>query len=256
MSGLRELQRRFHAGILGDGEVLSHIAGGAGATPAERLEIYAEGMRLRFLEVLRGDYPGVQALLGEDEFARLARTYARARPSRDPSIRWFGRELAGYLRETAPWCQRPELVEMASFEWAKGELHDAPDGPVAGVADAAAVAPEEWGELRPRPVAAVRRLDLHWNVPAVWQAVNAGGPVLAAERASLARAWLLWRHELAIHWRSLDPAEAWAFDACAAGASFAEVCEGLSERLGETEAPMRAAGALKQWLTDGVLASL
>lgn len=257
MSRLQELQRRFQAGVLGDdAAVLPHIADGGGADPRQRLEIYAEGMRLRFLEALRNDYPGVLALLGEADFDALGRAYALACPSVNPSIRWFGARLAGYLTETPPWRARPELAEMAAFEWRKGELHDAADSAVAAIAAVAAVPPEAWAELRPRPVPAVRRLDLHWNVPAVWRAVDRGEPPPALARVDPARPWLLWRRELAIHWRSLDADEAWALDVCVAGATFGEVCEGLCARVGEEHAALRAASALKQWLSDGVLASV
>jgi hypothetical protein len=257
VSGLRDLQLRFQAGVLGAPEaVLGRIASGAGAGPAARLEIYAEGMRLRFLEALRLDYPGLLGLLGEEAFTDLGREYAREHPSRNPSIRWFGARLPEQLAHAPAWRGRPELAEMAAFEWRKGELHDAADSPVAGIAEAAAVPPEGWAELRPRPAPAVRRLDLHWNIPPVWSALDRGERPPPLARMDTPTPGLLWRSDLTIHWRSLDPHEAWALDACARGATFGEVCEGLGERAGEDDAPMLAAAALKQWLSDGLLASL
>ena len=257
MSALRELQRRFQAAILDDpDEVLGHLSAAAGGPSArERLDVYAEGIQLRYLEVLRSDFPGVRSLCGDEEFATVGRAYARACPSRRPSIRWFGARLAAFL-SSPPWVTRPVLAEMAAFEWAKGELHDAADGPVVAVHDVLGVAPEGWAALRPCPRPAVRRLDLHWNVPAIWSTVDRGDPYPVPACSPSPRAWLLWRTDLQVHWRSLDHPEAWAFDACAGGATFGEVCAGLAERVGEAEAPMRAASALKQWLSDGVIRSV
>jgi hypothetical protein len=257
VSELADLQRRFQAGVLGDAPaVLDLLAGDAAAGAGERLAVYAEGMTLRFLEALDGDYPGVRALTDDAGFERLGREYALAHPSRERSLRWFGAQLAEHLATTTPWSARPELAEMAAFEWRKGELHDAADSEAASVADVAAVPPEEWAVLAPRPVATIRRLDLHFNVPAVWSAVDRGEPMPALSPEPAARPWLLWRRELSIHWRSLDADEAWALDACAEGATFGDLCDGLCERVGEEHAALRAAGVLKQWLTDGVLVSV
>lgn len=257
MSDLAALQRRFQRGVLGtDDAVLDDLAGAApGASRRERLDVYANAVRLRFREVLRGDYPGVHALLGDVDFDALALEYLHERPSRHPSIRWYGAGLAAHLAGPR-WRARPQLAEMARFEWTKGELHDAADSAVVGAAQMAAVPAHAWAALRPRPVPAVRRLDLEWNVPGVWVAAAAGEALPALARAPVAQPWLLWRQDLQIRWRSMDPHEAWAFDACAGGATFGALCAGLAGRVGEDAAPMRAAGALKQWLTDGLIAAV
>jgi hypothetical protein len=257
VSALRDLQRDFAACVLGEGDaVLAHVADTGPVGPDERLRVYADGMRLRFLEVLGENYPGVRALLGDETFEALASAYVQGHPSRSPSIRWFGAGLDRFLGETPPFASNAVLSEMAAFEWAKGILSDAADDPALGVGDIASVAAQEWPSIRPRPVRASRRLDLHWNVPSLWWALERGEPVPRPERNPRPRAWLLWRKGLGIHWRSLEDEEAWAIDACRDGASFGEVCAGLAERLGEGRAPMRAASLLKQWVTDGVIASI
>ncbi len=257
MSALSDLQRSFQAAVLdGDEAVLARIAPGGVADPRQRLLVYSEGMRLRFAEVLRLDYPGVLGLLGDERFDALARAYALACPSRNPSIRWFGARLAGFLDTTAPWNEQPVLAEMAHFEWRKGELHDAADSPTVGVEQMARVPPQAWAALTPRLVPAVRRLDLHWNVPPLWRALDRDQTPPAPARAETPQAWLLWRRDLSIHWRSLDAHEAWAIDACAAGATFGDLCGGLGDRVGVEQAPLRAATALKQWISDGVIAAV
>jgi len=147
-------------------------------------------------------------------------------------------------------------VQTAAFEWARSELVDAADSPVADIAAVAARAPQQWGAMRPRPIAAHRRLDLAADLPRLWQALDAGGSPPAPEWSAPPVPWLLWRKRLAIHWRSIDDDEAWALAACTAGASFAELCEGLHARLGGQAAPLRAAALLRQWLHDELLTSL
>ena len=254
MTTLRELQRSFQSWVLGDASALPATVAGTGAVSAEdRLDIYAQAIRLRFLEVLGQDYPGLHALAGDDQFRRLGLAYVVAHPSHHPSIRWFGGHLSGFLRSTAPWRDHPVLGEMAEFEWAKGELLDAADSPVVGVEDIAAIPPERWAGIRPRLKPAVRRLALEWNVPALWRAVDGGDAPPPPARTEPAVDWLLWRDGLLVRWRSIEPDEAWALWRCDAGDDFGSVCTGLCEWVGEDAAAFRAATFLKQWAADGVL---
>ena len=50
--------------------------------------------------------------------------------------------------------------------------------------------------------------------------------------------------------------EAAALDAARGGATFPEVCEILASLLGAEAAPMRAAGLLRVWVDQGLLAGL
>ena len=254
MTALRELQRSFQSWVLGDASALPATVAGTGAVSArDRLDIYAQAIRLRFLEVLGQDYPGLHTLAGDDEFRRLGLAYVAAHPSHHPSIRWFGGHLPAFLRSTAPWRDHPVLGEMAEFEWTKGELLDAADSPVVGIEDIAAIPPERWAGIRPRLRPAVRRLALEWNVPSQWKAVDGGDAPPPSARTEPAVDWLLWRQDIVVRWRSVGPDEAWALRRCDAGDDFGSICAGLCERVGEDAAAFRAATFLKQWAADGVL---
>jgi GNAT superfamily N-acetyltransferase len=257
MTQLLDLQHRFQAFVLGhESTPPPMVAGGSNASAETRLAIYAEAIRLRFLEVLGEDYPGVHAMLGDDGFRTLADAYGQAHPSRQRSIRWFGRHLPAFLRATAPWCDHPMLSEMALFEWSKGELLDAADSSIVGVDDIAAIPAEQWAGIGPTLVPALRRLALEWNVPALWSAVQSGETPPPPARLESAVVWLLWRQGIHIRWRSIDSHEAWALQACADGEDFDFICDGLCERIGEDAAAFRAATYLKQWASDGLLAAV
>ena len=254
MTALRDLQRSFQAYVLGEADAPPPTVAGTGeASAEERLYVYSEAIRLRFLEVLGQDYPGLQALAGDDEFRTLGLAYAAAHPSHHPSIRWFGRHLPAFLCSAAPWRNHPVLGEMARFEWVKGELLDAADSPVVGIEDIAAIPPERWAAILPRLKPAVRRLALEWNVPSLWNAIDRGEAPPAPTRTGRAVDWLLWREDIVIRWRSIDPDEAWALQRCAGGEDFGSICTGLCARVGEDTAAFRAATYLKQWAADSVL---
>ncbi len=257
MSRLGELQSQFQSFLLGQGAGIERsIVSTETASGDERLAVYADAYRLRLLEVLTEDFPGVKGMLGAEAFEALGRAYIGAHPSTHPSVRWFGRHLARFLREAPAYHGRPALAEMAAFEWAQGEVIDAADSPTVSVDELAALPPASWPEMRIVFQRALRRLDLAWTVPAVWRAIDEGKPPPALERADPPLPWLFWRREMEVHWRSLDDDERFALDAALAGSAFGAICEGLFERRGDADVPLRAAGFLKQWATDSLIAHI
>ena len=92
MNGLRTLQRDFQRYLLHlDRAMIDQVTSTAQASAKERLGIYADAYRLRLIEVLEGDYPGVHTMVGDEQFDKLCRAYIDSYPSDNPNIRWFGR---------------------------------------------------------------------------------------------------------------------------------------------------------------------
>jgi len=256
--GVAEVQEWFQSYVLERRPVIENaVVADAKADAPERLKVYAEAYRSRLLEVLGKDYPALRAMLGEAEFHRLGSAYIDAHPSSTPSVRWFGRHLARYLKQEAP--RRAVLSELAAFEWAQGEVFDAPDATVLSVEDIARIPASAWPGLRLVLHPAQRRLDLVWNVPAIAQAVAAAAKPPRPTAGPARVVWLLWRHVLDIRWRSLEPGEADALDAAHRGATFGEICERIGariERIESGQAALYAASLLKRWVADGLVAAV
>lgn len=251
MSGLAALQGAFQGDLLGaETGVLDRLRSTSKADAAALLQVYRDAYLLRLIEALADDHPALAKLLGEDAFAALTRAYAAAHPSRHPSIRWFGAKLPGFLGQTPPWAERPWLAELAAFERSLRDAFDAADAAPIGLEAMAAVAPEAWPGLRFRFLPSLRRLDLAWSVARTWK------EDAAPERLDAPVAWAFWRPELVTEYRSLDPDEAWAIDAAGSGQTFAELCEGLLRWHAPDQAPARAAGLLRAWLDQRMLAAV
>lgn len=257
MSGLAKLQAHFQSFLLGQGGGIERfIVGSERASVADRLAVYADAYRLRLLEILEEDFPGLRGMLGAEAFGTLGLAYIEAHPSTHPSVRWFGRQLVRFMREAPPYRDQPALAEMAAFEWAQGEVIDAADGPTVSVDQLAALPPASWPEMRIIFQSALRRLDLAWNVPAVWSAIDEEQTPPALERADPPLPWLFWRQGIEVHWRPLEDDEHFALDSARAGSAFGEICEALLERIGDADVPLRAASFLKQWAADGLVARI
>lgn len=249
---LVDLQWRFQSAILAPAASMpGFIAAATGEEAELRFSIYREAYRLRLAEALTADYPALQALLGAEAFADLARAYAESRPSRHYSIRWAGAGLAEFLTD------RPELADLATFEWALSEAFDAADAAPLDTQALRALPAERWPEMRLSFHPSLRCIVLNHNVVALWRAVQEGKPLPGLTPETEAGNWLVWRRGLAVYYRPLGDGEAWALDAVRDDAPFADWCEALSRIPDSAEdAAATAARLLHTWLADGLIVAV
>ena len=263
IGALRAAQEDFQSYLLGQpNDLENRMTGGPRADLASLLGIYRHAYRARLVEALRNDFAGLQGLVGEPDFEGLGAAYLARHPSRSWTTRRFGAALERFLKSTAPYAARPELSEMAAFEWALAEAFDAADAQALKHDAMAAVPPQCWADLRFILGPSARRLDLLSNVPEIWAALQAAkeneSESAAHPRPSLGspRAWLVWRAELDVKYRRLEPQEARAFDLMAEGASFGAICQALCAYIDEAEAAVTAASFLHGWIGLGLIVGL
>ena len=253
---LADLQRSFQHYLLrtSDG-FLGAVRDTRKAKRETLLGVYREAYALRLIEALTVDYPGVLAMAGPADFDLMARAYIAAHPSRHPSVRWFGRHLPDFLASTPPYSNTPAAADMARFEWAMGEAFDSADATRLKAEALMALAPDAWAELRFTPLPSLRRVTLAHAAPTAYQKRNEVQPGdLEVDQYERPVTWAIWRPELISHYRSLEADEAALLDALVAGRTFPEICEAAVPFTGEAEAPARAAGLLRAWVEEGMLA--
>jgi hypothetical protein len=250
MSGLAQIQARFQDHLLGRCEapddLVRHPAGDDSAS--DRLDIYRNAYAARLVGVLRQDFPGVAALAGEG-FDDLARAYLARHPSTAPAVRQLGRHFAEFLDR-----RDPVLAGMARFEWALAAAFDAPDCAPLTFADLAGLPPDAWTDLRLLFVPSLRRLDLDASVPEAWSAVQEGR-ALPSPGCGAAMPWVVWRRDLTPHFRPLAADEATMLDAARNGAGFGVLCQSLCVWHAPEAASARAAGLLRAWLDQALVAA-
>ena len=250
--GLHELQQQFQAYLLQhDERVVRRIEGTPRADNRTRLGIYADAYRLRLLEVLRTDFPALHTLAGDTEFERIGHAYIEAHPSEHYSVRYFGCRLSAFLAGDARFRGTPVFAEMAAFEWALGLSFDAADSDSVSVEAVGAIPGESWPGMRLRLHPSVQFLDLRWNVPGLWNAIQQEQQPVAADYP---QTWVIWRHGLQSFFRSAPVDEAWALDALGEGLCFAMLCAGLCEWIDEEHVAAHAALLIRRWVTDGLIA--
>jgi hypothetical protein len=253
---LADLQRGFQDYVLAsDTGFTNAVRDTSKADRVTLLDVYRSGYALRLIEVLTNDFPGVVAMMGAEAFDQMARAYIAAHPSRHPSVRWFGKGLADFLA-TAPYDRTPAAAEMARFEWALGEAFDSIDVEPLRAEAVMAVPPEAWETISFAPLPSLQRLSFAHDVPPSWQRREEVEPgSLAVGKLEAPVPWVVWRPERVANFRSLEPDEAAMLGAMVEGKPFPALCESLLPYVEEDQAAARAAGLLRSWVEEGLIAS-
>lgn len=95
-------------------------------TSFERLEIYNRQYWWRLMASMAEDFPGLQAILGNQRFESLCKAYLTDRPSRSFTLRNLGRDLHSWLKKNPKWAGSKQSIalEMVRLEWADIEAFD------------------------------------------------------------------------------------------------------------------------------------
>lgn len=252
---LEELQNAFKRNVLtGDESFAQFINSTESISSDLRLAIYGNAYYTRLQEALEGDFEVLKQLLSAEVFEEACLAYIHKHPSHYFSLRWFGRDFAGFLGYQPETGEHHWPAEMAQLEWLFTEAFDAADTKPATEADAAAIPPEAWASLCIGFHPSVRHMPIWWNTLARWRAVKDGQPVPEAQRLTEPGECVLWRQGLVTQYRWMEVDEAVALQAALDGENFSELCGALAEQMQDQEqVPMRAVGFLKAWLADGMI---
>ena len=254
---LQHIQHAFQDHVLrGDAAIAGLVRDSGTLGVPERLAIYTHAYSSRLTEALREGFPALARTVGDEAFARLARSYIEERPSVFASIRWFGHALPEHLDARAVDDHGAMLGDLARWEWTLAAAFDGADEAAVGLEAAATVPAQDWPHLRVRLHGNLQRTATTTNAIEFWRAATAGAgqPALALHTKPIE--WIAWRRDLATSFRSLDAGECLALDAAGRGQAFGELCAGLAVRVGDEAAPLHAVTFLKQWLADGWVAGL
>ncbi|HEY8880777.1 MAG TPA: DNA-binding domain-containing protein [Roseateles sp.] len=253
-------QQQQLAAAIRDGADAAGLLAGDFATG---LEVYRHAYRARLVAALTDNFTVLARALGDDAFEALGHAYLDARPSRHPSIRWFGHELADFMATADDGLvPHPGLIDFARMDWALRGAFDAAEAPLLDPASLAALSPDDWAGLVLHLQPSAQRVVLAYAIEPAWRVLREWDPESGADQPELPEpvphehVLLAWRQGLETRWRSLEPLEATLLEAVATGAPFALLCERAAEQLGDAEAAAPAViGALQRWLADGLLQS-
>lgn len=269
MSDLKTLQAQFQACLIDDDQQIeSSIMSTANFNVQDRLAVYADGYRLRLVDILAKEFPLLKLFCGEEKFDDAAFAYLDQHHSQHYSLYQFGKYFSEFLKSY--YKNEPIITELAAFERALGDVLLAGNAQRIGVQALLDLTPEQWPLIKLLLHPAVQSLDLTLNVPVIWRALNAQQSLNLLDTAvgenkdegyardllstveSSPASYLIWRFHLQPYFRALTPQEMQIFSSIQRGDCFAQTCEDLMGHLAEEEIGGFVASVLQQWLTNGI----
>jgi putative DNA-binding protein len=248
----RDVFRALEHGTPNDPAAARHVRGARPLGPAARLRIYSDQYPMRLHDALYEDHPKLVKLLGERKFHAMAAAYGRAKGSRHYSLGAFGAGLSRWLAGKPRGFARPDLADLAAFEWALTQSFLAEDAGTPVTFEAiAALGPERFPTATVRLAPSVRLLPLRHDVVALAEALEADRP--APKPAPRKSVLLVWRNGMEVFHAPATARDARALARVRAGRPLAEVCAAYGTR---PEAAQAAFGALSLWAREQMLRDL
>lgn len=224
---LREVQQWMAAQILPGGEAdPSAVALNPqrGAPGVQRLAVYADGYRARTEDALADVYEAMRHVLGAAEFARLARAYTQAYPSRHPNLTFVGRRLGAWL-PGQPWtAQLPFLPDLARLEWLVCQAFHAAEQPPLRIETLRTLTLAEWERARFTFQPSVDQLESAWPVLAIWQARSQPREQIDIPLEGRPHRVMVFRDGVNVRCELLEPAPFALLAALRRGVRLAEAC--------------------------------
>ena len=228
------------------------VHGEGAAAVTGLLRIYEQAYGARLTAALRDNFGVLPTVLGDDAFDALAHAYIAAHPSQRPSIRWFGDALPAFMATREDLVPHPALIDLARMEWALRCAFDAADAAPLEAGDLASVPADQWPALVFAPLPSLQVLTMHWSVEPVWRALQGDDAPDLPEPEAQPHELLIWRQGLETRWRTLDAPAARLLQCALRGETFAEQCALAATEVGDEQAALHAASALRGWIGDGL----
>lgn len=216
--------------------------------------VYRNTVLKACIDALRGNYPTVIRLVGDEWFDAAAAIYARRQPPTQATLLYYGEDFADFLAGFEPAADLPYLPGVARLDRLWTQAHVAADDTALAPDKLAALAPGELSALRIRPHVAARWIRFHTQpVYTIWrrnrESETCGDIDWRSEGA------LLTRPRDSVRWCALDKAGHRFLDACTQGCSLVEAVDAVLNTLpgadiARTLAALLAAGALSLCKTE------
>lgn len=100
-----------------DIETPDGIIGPDGNTAPKRFSVYRNNVVVSLMEAVAESFPAVQAIIGEENFAVLSRSFIYHHPPNSAMMQNYGAEFPAYLTAFKPLAHAPYLADLANLEW-------------------------------------------------------------------------------------------------------------------------------------------
>ena len=177
MFALRDLQAAFADHVTGvDRAGLVAVVAGDTIAAEARLRIYRHHVLQSLASALAATYPTVQALVGEDFFRVMARTFVVQDLPRQPVLAEYGAGFPAFVGAYRPGATLPYLADIARLDWALNSAFHSPDGGRLTAGDLASLPGDQVLGLLLALAPGAALLRSAYPLDRIWRASQPGAP--------------------------------------------------------------------------------
>jgi uncharacterized protein len=171
MRSLHELQRVFGTAVVEPQQAAAaaSLFRGSAEMVLARLAVYRSNVYGNCANALKGAYPIVRKIVGEEFFDAMARAYARAEPSTNGDLNAFGERLADFVAGFEHTKDLPYLPDVACMEWAAHRAYYAPNAEPLDMPRLEGIPEARFASLRLRLAPACTLIESRWPLARIWE---------------------------------------------------------------------------------------
>lgn len=136
----------------------------------KRFDVYRNNLVVGVVKTLRDTFPAVEALVGEEFFAALARAYLDVSPPTSPLLFEYGKDFGRFLDGFPPTESVPYLGDVARLEFARLQAYHAMDADPLEIGFLATFAHDEINQVHLIAHPAVHVIRSRFPVASLWAA--------------------------------------------------------------------------------------
>ena len=133
--------------------------GKRGEITPKRFSVYRNNVVVSLMEAMKANFSSLHAIMGEENFAKIARNFIFIHPPTSPMMQNFGAQFPGFLASFKPLEKSPFLVDIAQAEHAWLASHHASDAEPLKPEELASVDPDQTGMIKFNPHPATHLLQ-------------------------------------------------------------------------------------------------
>jgi hypothetical protein len=202
---LGKRQRGFAAALLdASAAIPPGLVGPDGNPSPRRFAVYRNNVVAGLSDALKGTFPAVCRIVGDEFFEAMARAYVVADPPRSAMLLHYGAGFADFIETFPPAATLPYLADVARIENAWKEAFHAAEATPLPPAALAAIPQDRLAEVRLILHPSLRLVSSRHPVLTIWR-MNAEGGEPGPVDLSIAEDCLIVRPAASVEVRALPP---------------------------------------------------
>lgn len=245
MPPLSDIQSNFARAVTQPGhQVPEGVTSHSGARPLKRFNVYRNNIAMALREILRGVYPVVSRLVGEEFFSALARAYIEKHPPRSPVLMEYGGAFPEFLESFKPVADLPYLADVARIEWAWHQAYYAQDAVPLTADDLSGTPERDIPNLRLACHPSLSIVTSKWPVLSIWQTNTEDETVKPVNLEQGGEDVLVLRPEMTVQVRRIPPGGAAFLAALLEGEALGRAADIASETAADFSFEANLAGLI------------